>query len=983
MAANSNSDKPGGAGLKIRLGLRARLTLITLALLGTILVISISVAVRKEETSVMARADSGALKALAVMEHAGSEYYLERIQFQLFERRSRIHNKLKYSGVKIPEKKPEGFFGKLTQVFSKDKGAQYYGRYYYPAGYRTKPTTEEQERFGEYSSWYQYSNAELDRWYFFENRMSSVEKNIAGSAYQLEYKSYYLNPPYKGSKKAVRLYPLPFRYNHWADVERDAVPLRIHQSFSPPGKKSGAAEKKPFLFFQSGPDPEQNRVLSRAAFIDFEPPLLKTSQALYLLFATGAARDPSRDPATAIHPDTRREYGWLLRQRSKPWFQEFLRQEKNLNQQLDRHHKLLVKREDQLIALAKKNGTYDANTYRDYYQDPEWKKLYANFEGLWKARRDLLRELLIGPALKLKGKKPALALEKRLATLATATGGESAQLSGEFGNNLLLSWARVEGRRLLRLETQIGARLEEMKKREKDLAKELKTAGLWEKVQAADKPGGGENGAPNPAGTAKAKNPDQKGEPDPEPAGEEPAVAENPLEEEWHRTRDEKRRQKDLLNKIRREKTIRLRSLKELVLNLVAGPPYKPGSKWRQSKKSLYEFDHTLQLYLLPDAWTRSVDMSRASREVMARGIFQRAEDSLNRLYIGVVSTRMNISRQNEILAGRKNWWYDFGFGILLRGAFLGFFVAAGFVRRMKDIARQTDAVGRGDLSVRFPVESSDEVGLLATRLNQMVAGLREREELRGEIQAAAEIQKRLIPETFPEQFGDKIQFAGFYKPMIGVGGDYYDAFYLPRADRLAVVIADVSNHGIGPAIIMTQMRSYLRALAETESDPRELLLSLNQKIFEETPDDIFITMFLGIVDPKNNRLEYVCGGHNEGLLCRADGTVTELKKGGMPLGIVDSEDLSPVAKVYKEDLRPGDFFLHYTDGLTEAMDASDRQFGLARVKKILERVRDKETATVLRLLILNLEKFTGKEILNRPDSPLEDDIALIGFRVS
>lgn len=187
--------------------------------------------------------------------------------------------------------------------------------------------------------------------------------------------------------------------------------------------------------------------------------------------------------------------------------------------------------------------------------------------------------------------------------------------------------------------------------------------------------------------------------------------------------------------------------------------------------------------------------------------------------------------------------------------------LSAFLVRRIQEIISGARQVGVGNLAVTFETRGSDEVTDLARSLNQMVDGLREREAMRGEMSAAEEIQRRLLPDRMPDNMAESSLCWTFYKAMMGVGGDYFDLMEAGPAS-MVFCIADVSSHGSGPAIVMTMLRSYLRAAVKRTRDLRKIVLDLNARMFEETPSHMFITMFLGLYDRDKHTIEAVNCGH-------------------------------------------------------------------------------------------------------------------------
>ncbi len=319
---------------------------------------------------------------------------------------------------------------------------------------------------------------------------------------------------------------------------------------------------------------------------------------------------------------------------------------------------------------------------------------------------------------------------------------------------------------------------------------------------------------------------------------------------------------------------------------------------------------------------------------------------------------------------------------ICLVAVVLAYIFAWLFVRKLKVISKQAEEIEKGNLNVFFPSAGYDEVGILSDSLNDMVVGLREREEMRGELVAAEEIQKRLLPEKLPTSLEDKIEIAAFYKAMTGVGGDYYDFIELSDG-KLAFCIGDVSNHGVGPAIIMALFRSQLRSiLRRGERNLKKILLELNTNLYEETPDHIFITFFIGIFDSKTSQVEYVSAGHIKPLFYDASkNKVHELPAGGLPLGMDENSFFETTIERKGIVLEEGDIFFQHTDGLDEARSKGREFFGRDRITSILLSNGTKSATEIITAVVSEAEKHTGEVLTKSGVSNLTDDMAMIALR--
>lgn len=312
----------------------------------------------------------------------------------------------------------------------------------------------------------------------------------------------------------------------------------------------------------------------------------------------------------------------------------------------------------------------------------------------------------------------------------------------------------------------------------------------------------------------------------------------------------------------------------------------------------------------------------------------------------------------------------------------LTYFLAGFMVKRIKNIIGGVQLAGRGNLNVEFPVEGLDEIEDLAVSLNVMVRGLKEREELKGEIAAAGEIQKTLLPEKIPSNLESYYSIGTFYRSMQGVGGDYYDFIELD-SESIFFCIADVSSHGVGPAIIMSMLRAHIHGiLRRGVRELSAILIELNRQIFTETPPHIFVTIFTGIINRNSNRIEYCSAGHLKPVLYRyKEDSIQILHGGGLPVGMDDNDIFSDTIRVESVLMKPGDLFFQYTDGVTEAMDNTRALFGEERLYGEIKKYSRKKPEIMITKIAEAVESFSGRKIIDSIMSELNDDIAMIALK--
>lgn len=220
------------------------------------------------------------------------------------------------------------------------------------------------------------------------------------------------------------------------------------------------------------------------------------------------------------------------------------------------------------------------------------------------------------------------------------------------------------------------------------------------------------------------------------------------------------------------------------------------------------------------------------------------------------------------------------------------------------------------------------------------------------QVNAAAQIQRRMIPASLPEHGG--LEFGCVYEPTLKVGGDFYDFIDLP-GDRLGVCIADVVGKGLPAALLMASARSALRAFAGGTHEVDAVLSAVNRHMFRDTLDSEFVTLFYGVFSAGGKRFSYCNAGHTAPLLLRGD-EFEELTVGGLVIGV------SSEAQYEREtiSIRPDDVLVLITDGVTEAMDFSDRVYGADRLRTSIERHRSAHAPLLANQLLWDVRRFVG-----------------------
>jgi len=261
-------------------------------------------------------------------------------------------------------------------------------------------------------------------------------------------------------------------------------------------------------------------------------------------------------------------------------------------------------------------------------------------------------------------------------------------------------------------------------------------------------------------------------------------------------------------------------------------------------------------------------------------------------------------------------------------------------------------------------------VGLLALELADRVT-------LKRDLEIAKEIQTWLMPAAPPSVPGVEMAFAT--RPANTVAGDYYDAFLRTSADGsvqpgspLLLAVADVAGKSVPAALLMATLQASLRTLADVCSEPLDLIQRWNRYCCDQNVGgQRFTTAFLAEFDPLTRELTYVNAGHNWPVLRRASGQIERLQSGGIPLGLMRSARYDSGQVTFN----PGDVLLIFTDGLVEAENMREEEYGEGRMLNTLNNYAGAKASELLRGLLTSADQFVGT-------APQHDDITCMVLRV-
>lgn len=241
---------------------------------------------------------------------------------------------------------------------------------------------------------------------------------------------------------------------------------------------------------------------------------------------------------------------------------------------------------------------------------------------------------------------------------------------------------------------------------------------------------------------------------------------------------------------------------------------------------------------------------------------------------------------------------------------------------------RNRDSFSSGDLKLLNSIAS---MAAIAIYNNQLLKKVLESERLKRELEIAEQIQSGMLPTHFPDF--PELEIFGRCSPAKNVGGDYFD-FFLSGNGSLEMVMADVSGHNIGAALMMANTRSVLKSLIHASSSVDEILHRANKLLYDDmSRSGLFISVFLLRYDRQRRRLSYTNGGHHPVIWYQAKSNrFVKLDANGLLLGVLPEVDFGEKTVV----LQPGDLLIMYTDGVIEASDANGNLFGYNRIEKLI-----------------------------------------------
>lgn len=259
-------------------------------------------------------------------------------------------------------------------------------------------------------------------------------------------------------------------------------------------------------------------------------------------------------------------------------------------------------------------------------------------------------------------------------------------------------------------------------------------------------------------------------------------------------------------------------------------------------------------------------------------------------------------------------------------------------------------------LSLKFPIPSADGESIAVAGISTDITDRVRLKRTADELRLAQEVQHRLFPHG--EIHVPGFQIFGKVVPASQLCGDYFDYVVRPSG-RIAFCVADVSGHGIGPALEMVETRAILRMLLKQSQPLHEVVGALNQLLCEDTPETSFVTLFAVELDPVSRKFCYVGAGH-DALLLHHHGAVEHLTSTAGLLGMFDKAEFPMSREI---DLHTGDLLLICTDGVQETMSPERELFGHDRMIATINRLRHCRAATILTELFATARAFSRETI--------------------
>lgn len=347
---------------------------------------------------------------------------------------------------------------------------------------------------------------------------------------------------------------------------------------------------------------------------------------------------------------------------------------------------------------------------------------------------------------------------------------------------------------------------------------------------------------------------------------------------------------------------------------------------------------------------------------------------------VATVKIILDVRRTLELIH-EEYWRYSsrvlLGFAVAAVILILGtlFSLRRRIITPVLSVAEASARVAAGDLDTRLVSRGRDEIGKLIHSFNQMVEGLKHRDQMRQSLEIAMEVQQNLLPKDDPDFKGLDIAGKSIYCDE--TGGDYYDFFEFGehRKEKIGIVLGDVSGHGISSALLMATARAFLRQRSVLPGTISQVISDINRQLARDVVNSgSFMSMFYMIIDKTNKNLKWVRAGHDPAIFYDPDtDTISELKGSGMALGVDES---CRYGENIKENLGTGQIIVLGTDGVWEARNPKGEMFGKEHIYTIIREKSKHDAQSILNTIVESLNEFKG-------NFKIEDDVTLVVIKIS
>ncbi len=316
---------------------------------------------------------------------------------------------------------------------------------------------------------------------------------------------------------------------------------------------------------------------------------------------------------------------------------------------------------------------------------------------------------------------------------------------------------------------------------------------------------------------------------------------------------------------------------------------------------------------------------------------------------------------------------------LVVYGAYLGRFLILPVKRIATEAQRFADEHTESESSLSTKIKSQNEIGQLARVVDSMELQVlsyidsitritKEKEQIEAELSIATEIQASMLPHEFPKN--KEFELFALMTPAKEVGGDFYD-FFMIDSNHLALVMADVSGKGVPAALFMVIAKTLIKTRSQMGGTPSEILADVNRQLCEGNEADLFVTVWLGILEISSGHVVASNAGHEYPAIRKAGGEYELLKTQQSPAvatmkGMKFRQD--------EFDLKPGDIIYLYTDGVAEATNSSEELYGTDRMLEALNGTKNTSAEEILISMKKSVDDFTG-------EAPQFDDITMLCLR--